>query len=176
MLLVAWYTPLGLGGCILATVGGLLMHKVSGTILALITGLAIIIDSLLFALAPNDANYWAWYFSAFLCATIAVDLVFTVANVFLTTSLPKRQQGLAGALGNVLLQLAIAIGLSIADIIASATAWQGERRSYKNVFWFELACGATALITFAGFVRIGSAKSALTADERAQGREQGLSS
>jgi hypothetical protein len=34
------------------------------------------------------------------------------------------------------------------------------------VFWFELACGAAALVIFVGFVRIESAKSDLTADEK----------
>jgi hypothetical protein len=34
------------------------------------------------------------------------------------------------------------------------------------VFWFELACGAAALVVFVGFVRIDSAKSDLTADEK----------
>ena len=34
------------------------------------------------------------------------------------------------------------------------------------MFWFELACGTAALVIFVGFVRIDSAKSDLTADEK----------
>lgn len=166
MLVVAWYAPLGLGGCLLATLGGLILHRIPGIVLMAITGIAIIIDALLFALAPAGASYWAWIFPAMICATIAIDLIFNVANIFLSTALPARQQGLAGALANVLLQLSIALLLGLADIVATATADQGERQSYKNVFWFELACGGAALVIFMGFVRIDSAKSGYTADEK----------
>lgn len=165
MLVVAWFTPLALGGCILATIGGLILHIIPGTILMFITGVAIIIDSLLFAIAPRHANYWAYVFPAMICATIAVDLIFNLANIFFSTALPVRQQGLAGGLANVLLQLSIALLLGFTDIIVSETADQGQRQSYKNAFWFELACGAFALVIFMAFVRIGSAKSDLTADE-----------
>lgn len=168
MLIVAYYTPMALGGILLATLGGLLLHRIPGTALLAITALAIITGSLLFALIPSNhqPNYWAWIFPAMLCATIAVDLVFNVANIFFSTALPARQQGLAGALSNVLLQLSLALLLGLADVVVSRTAGQGEAQSYKNAFWFELGCGGAALVVFMGFVRIGAAESAVTADER----------
>lgn len=166
MQVVAWYVPMAVGGCILAGVGALILHRIPGTVLAIITCLAIIVDSLLFAIAPDGASYWAWIFPAMLCATLAIDLIFSVANIFLSSTLPARQQGLAGALANALLQLSIAILLGFSDIVATMTSYQGEKQSYKNVFWFELACGAAALVVFVGFVRIDSAKSDLTADEK----------
>ncbi|KAK3671171.1 hypothetical protein LTR78_008972 [Recurvomyces mirabilis] len=172
MLTVAWYVPMALGGCILATVGGLLLHVVPPVILMAITGVAIIINSVLFATVPEHASYWAWIFPAMICATIAVDLIFTVANVFLTTSMPARQQGLAGALANVIPQFAIALWLGFADIVVTGTAGQGERQSYKNAFWFEMASGAAALVIFLGFVRIDRAKSDLTADEKEKQKGQ----
>ncbi|GAB7325479.1 hypothetical protein MBLNU13_g09493t1 [Cladosporium sp. NU13] len=139
---------------------------IPGTILAIITCVAIIVDSLLFAIAPEGAGYWPWIFPAMICATLAIDLIFSVTNIFLSSTLPARQQGLAGGLANALLQLSIAILLGFSDIIAAMTSYQGEKQSYKNVFWFELACGAAALVIFVGFVRIDSAKSDLTADEK----------
>ncbi|KAK5132939.1 hypothetical protein LTR08_008387 [Meristemomyces frigidus] len=168
MLLVAWYIPFAVGGCTLASLGGLVLHRVPGTVMMALTGVAIIISSLLFALVPLHANspYWAWVFPAMICATIAIDLIFNVANIFLSTALPARQQGLAGALSNVLLQLSIALLLGFADIVVSRTAHQGERQSYKNAFWLELACGGAALVIFMAFVRIDKAKSDLTADEK----------
>ncbi|KAK3070626.1 hypothetical protein LTR53_010140, partial [Teratosphaeriaceae sp. CCFEE 6253] len=151
MLTVAYYVPLALGGCLLATAGGLLLHRVPAWILMAITGLASILAALLLALAPRGANYWAWYFPAMICATVAVDLIFSVANIFLSTSMPARQQGLAGALANVLPQFAIALSLGFADIVVTGTAGQGQRQSYRNAFWLELACGATALVIFTVF-------------------------
>ncbi|KAI7509074.1 putative MFS multidrug transporter [Hortaea werneckii] len=166
MMVVAYYIPLAVGGCLLATLGGVILHRIPGTVMLAITGVAIIVDSLLFALIPNNPNYWAWIFPAMICATIAVDIVFNVANIFFSTSLPARQQGLAGGLANVLFHLSVALLLGFADVVASKTAYQGERQSYKNAFWFELACGAAALTIFMGFVRIRRAESDLTADEK----------
>ena len=134
MLVVAWYVPLAIGGCTLASLGGLILHRIPGTVMMAITGVAIIVSSLLFALIPLQANYWAWVFPAMICATIAIDLIFNVANIFFSTALPARQQGLAGALSNVLLQLSIALLLGFADIVVSRTAGQGERQSYKNAY------------------------------------------
>jgi len=166
MQVVAWYVPMAVGGCILAGVGALILHRIPGTVLAIISCLAIIVDSLLFAIIPENAGYWPWVFPAMICATLAIDLVFSVTNIFLSSTLPARQQGLAGGLANALLQLSIALLLGFSDIVATMTSYQGERRSYQNVFWFELACGAAALVIFVGFVRIDSAKSDLTADEK----------
>ncbi|TKA32322.1 hypothetical protein B0A54_14473 [Friedmanniomyces endolithicus] len=172
MLTVAWYVPMAIGGCLLATLGGLILHRIPAVVLMAITGLAIIIDSLLFALAPTNANYWAWFFPSVICATVAVDLIFNVANIFLSTSMPARQQGLAGALANVIPQFAIALMLGFADIVVTGTAQQGQRQSYRNAFWLELACGATALVIFMGFVRIERAKSDYTADEKEERRQE----
>jgi uncharacterized membrane protein YfcA len=50
---------MAVGGCILAGIGALVLHRIPGKILAIITCVAIIIDSLLFTIAPDGANYWA---------------------------------------------------------------------------------------------------------------------
>lgn len=62
MQLVAWYVPHGTVGILLAVFGGLVLHILSPRILMFITGVAIIIESLLFALAPVNASYWRWIF------------------------------------------------------------------------------------------------------------------
>jgi hypothetical protein len=47
---VAWYIPMTVGGILLATLSGLILDKIPGTGMAILTCLAIIVDSLLFAL------------------------------------------------------------------------------------------------------------------------------
>ncbi|KAK4507691.1 hypothetical protein PRZ48_001426 [Zasmidium cellare] len=172
MQLVAWYVPMAIIGIFLAIFGGAFLHILSPRILMLVTGVAIIIESVLFALAPSNAKYWAWIFIPMIMATVSIDIIFNVANIFFSSTLPSRQQGFAGALSNVLLQLGIAIMLGFAEIIASETAYQGQRQSYQNVFWFNLACGATALVILMAFVRIDRAKADLTADEKELQRRQ----
>lgn len=168
MQLVAWYVPVAVVGILLAVFGGMTLHLISPTVLMAVTGLAIILESAMLALAPANVNYWIWVFIPMICSTVAFDVIFSVANIFFSTALPSHQQGLAGSLGNTLVQLGIAMLLGFAEVVATNTAYQGQKESYQNVFWFNLALGATALVIFMGFVRINRAKSDLTADEKAE--------
>lgn len=164
--MVAWFVPLGLGGITLAMTGGFLMHLIPGTLLLIISGGGWIGSSLLFALMPTEANYWAFIFPSMILATIGIDITFNVANIFITTSMPSARQGLAGALTNSILHLSTAVLLGFADIIQTSTASAGLRASYKNVFWFMFGTTLISLFIMLFFVKVERAKSDLTADER----------
>jgi len=166
LLTAAWFTPMCVGGLILATIGGLVLHLLPGRILLLISGVAYILSTLLFAILPVHFNYWAYIFPAMICATLGIDITYNVSNIFITTSLPKARQGLAGSFMNSLLFLGIAVFLSFADLAVSETEERGQRGSYKVAFWLATAlAGAGVIIMFLG-VKIGKAKSDLTIEER----------
>jgi MFS family permease len=166
---VAWYVPMALGGYIIATFGGFVLHLLPGTILIIVSGISWIVAPLLFAIAPQGALYWAYIFPSMICATVGIDITFNVANIFITTSLPRKQQGLAGAVIMLLFHLGIAVMLGFADIVNTYTvARLGMRRSYHAVFWFEVACASAALVILVLFVKIKKAESELTVDERAE--------
>jgi hypothetical protein len=101
-----------------------------------------------------------------ICATIGIDILFNVANIFITTNLSSRRQGLAGALINSLLYLGIAFLIAFADVVQTETVDLGLKKSYQAVFSYQLACAGVAFIVMAGFVRIPKAKSELTVDEK----------
>jgi MFS family permease len=162
LLTAAWFTPMCIGGLILATIGGLVLHLLPGRILLLISGVAYILSTLLFAILPVHFNYWAYIFPAMICATLGIDITYNVSNIFITTSLPKARQGLAGSFMNSLLFLGIAVFLSFADLAVSETEERGQRGSYRVAFWLATAlAGAGVIIMFLG-VKIGKAKSDLT--------------
>jgi MFS family permease len=163
--IVAWTAPMGVGGLILSATGGFILHKVSGTLLLLISCLGYVGSGLLFAVIPMGGNYWAYIFPAMICGTVAIDISFNLANIFITTSLPKARQGLAGALIYCTMHLGIAIMLGFADIVQTQTKHLGVRESYKIVFWFQTGLAIVGLIVAVFFVRIQHAKSELTADE-----------
>lgn len=165
MQLVAWFTPMAIGGCTLAVFGGFLMHLIPGNVVFFISGASSIAASLIFALAPPSVNFWSCVFPAMIFATISIDLVFNRANIFLSTVFPNHLQGLAGGLSNVLVHLSVAVQLGFAEVVAAETSYQGKAQSYKNVFWFAVACGAAALTVFTLFVRVGRAESELTEEE-----------
>ena len=165
--IAVWFVPMCVGGVILALVGGYVFHLISGSILIWISSAGWLLTSTLFAVAPATATYWAYVFPAMLGATVGVDITFNVTNIFISTSLPSRQQGLAGAAINSLLYLGIAFLLSIADVIQTEMEERESlESSYRYVFWFMLGCSALSLAIMVLFVRIARAKSDLTVDER----------
>ena len=67
----------------------------------------------------------------------------------------------------LLLHLGIAVCLGFADIVNTYTVERlGARLSYHAVFWFEVACAATALMILIIFVKIMKAESEMTVEER----------
>jgi MFS family permease len=168
LLTAAWFAPMAGGGLILAIVGGFILHLLPGTILMIVSALGNLACVLLFAIIPEQPNFWAYTFPAMICATIGVDIAFNVSNVFITTQTPSKQQGLAGALINSALFLGISFFLGVADIAVSQTSHLGLKQSYKFAFWFGTGCAGIALLLLVFFVRIDRAKSDLTFDEKAE--------
>ncbi|XPT01761.1 hypothetical protein M3J09_010890, partial [Ascochyta lentis] len=166
LLTAAWFTPMCVGGLVLVTVGGLVLHLLPGRILLLISGTAYILCTLLFAILPVKFNYWSYVFVSMICATLGIDITYNVSNIFITTSMPKNRQGLAGAFMNSLLFLGIAVFLSFADLAVSETEDRGPRESYKIAFWLATALSSAGLILMFLGVKIGKASSDLTVEER----------
>lgn len=178
MQIVAWAVPMAVGGLILSVGGGMIFHRVPGTILMLISCLGYVGSGLFFAVIPIGGNYWAFVFPAMICGTVGIDISFNLANVFITTNLPKSRQGLAGALINCTLHMGIAVMLGFADIVHTQTSELGTVDSYKAVFWYQTGLAILGLLIVAFFVRIREAKSEFTHDEReamaAEGNERAV--
>lgn len=85
--LVAWFVPLAIGGCIIGTFGGFILHLIPGTPLILFSGVCWILAPLLFAIAPEGANFWAWVFTSMTCATLGIDITFKYVHSLNSTFL-----------------------------------------------------------------------------------------
>ncbi|KAF2000975.1 MFS general substrate transporter [Amniculicola lignicola CBS 123094] len=166
LMTTAWFAPMCVGGLILATVGGLILHILPGTILLLLSGLCYVLSVLLFAIIPTSPNYWAYIFPAMICATAGIDITYNVTNIFITTSMPKARQGLAGSVINSILFLGISFFLGIADLAVSETADRGKRQSYKVAFWLATGCAVMGVVIMILGVRVGKAESGMTVEER----------
>jgi MFS family permease len=165
---VAWFTPVAVGGIVLNVLEGYLLHLVPGHFLLIVAGAGAVGSPLLLALVPVGGSYWAWVFPSCVLTTMSIDLSYTVICVFLTTQLPSARQGLAGGLINSVLQLGMALALGLSDIIQSYTVDEaGLRKSYQNTFWFAVATGAASSILMVIWgSKVGKAASDLTADEK----------
>ena len=153
------------GGLILALISGFTLHKISGKLALFISGVGYLLCVVLFAVIPTEhPNYWAYVFPSMLGATLGVDVTYGVSNIFITTSLPKNRQGLAGAVINSEIFLGISFFLGMADMIERYE----PSDAYRSPFYFGIGCAAASLVIIGFFVHIGRAKSDLTADERAE--------
>ncbi|XDG06657.1 hypothetical protein ABKA04_006272 [Annulohypoxylon sp. FPYF3050] len=171
LLAAVWFAPMAAGGIIITLVGGFTLHRLSGTILLILSGTGLVLCSLLFALIPDHPNYWAWVFPAMVCSTIGIDIGFNVSSIFITTNVPRDRQGLAGACISGLSYLGTSFFLGWADFAVTTESNHGLSGSYKIAFWFAVGCGAVVILLILGFIRIGRAKSDLTVEEKAQQRE-----
>ena len=102
---------------------------------------------LMFAIMPETPDYWAYIFPAMIAATVRVDIMYSVSNIFITTSVPRRRQGLAGALINCLVFLVISVFLGLVDIAVTATAHPGQKESYKVACWFAVGCAGVSYLS-----------------------------
>ena len=164
--LALWYTPTAVLGLILCVVGGSLMHIVPIMAILMISALAWIAAPLLLALAPPPLNYWSYVFPSMLCATIGIDLTFTVSIVFFSSVQPLRYQGLSGAVCSILVNLAMSFALSISGIVMekaeNAAHLPDVSRSLDNItnwgfkatFIYAAASATLGLVICVFFVRI----------------------
>ncbi|KAJ9416475.1 major facilitator superfamily domain-containing protein [Fusarium oxysporum] len=172
---VAWYVPLGVAGLIFSIIEGFILHLVPGRVLLIISGLGAVGSQLLIALIPPGGSYWAWVFPAVIFSTIGIDLSTILMTVFVTTTFPTAQQGLAGSVINSVLQLGVAFVLALTDIIQSATVDEaGLARSYKKTFWFGVGAATVSLLILSIWGKVPKASSDLTADERAELMEEAI--
>lgn len=160
MTLALWYLPTAIGGIALCIVGGSLIHIVPIMILLLISGLAWIGAPLLLALAPLPLDYWSFVMPSMLCATIGIDLTFTISIVFFSSVQPLRYQGLSGAVCSSLVNLAMSFALSISEIVmkqASSDVFdpvESINWGYQATFFYAAASAAVGLIICVLMVRI----------------------
>lgn len=131
-----------------------------------------VVCNLLLALAPDNPNYWAWIFPAMLSATIGIDIMYNVSNIFITTNVAKTQQGLAGGCINGLLFVGMSFFLGWADLATASRAEFGLRESFKTSLFLGVGLGGVAALIVLVFIRIGKAESDLTLEERVA-QEQG---
>ncbi|KAF2488160.1 major facilitator superfamily domain-containing protein [Neohortaea acidophila] len=178
--LAIWFLPTAIGGVVLCVVGGLLLHIVPIMVLLLLSALAWIAAPLLLVLAPLPLEYWKFVMPSMICATLGIDLTFTISIVFISSVQPLEYQGLAGAVCSILVNLAMSFALSISEIVSkkAASVMQGSSGvspttwGYRGAFTYAAASAAVGFIICALLVRIS--RSAV--DSKAEGGRRGSTS
>lgn len=162
----------GLACCVIL---GPLLQVVHMKILLVFTGCTWIAAPVILAVSSLPLSYWANAFPSILCATIGINLTFTISIVYLTAVQPPGLQGLCGAMCSIFLGLAFAFSLPIGQIImtkVSGKNWmidaprgtaaydEDDRRSmvlgYRASFIYAAVSAGLGLVLCAVGVKIPS--------------------
>lgn len=133
---------------------GWLVKRVRADILVLAAASVTTLSPLLMAIVNPAASYWTYAFFATACAPICADVLFTVANLLITSVFPPKTHGLAGGVFNTISNIGNSVGLAITAVVASSVTLseKGKDESatemlmdgYRATFW--LCFGANVLV------------------------------
>jgi hypothetical protein len=125
------------------------------------------IANLLFAVPiPPSTSYFAYGMPAMALAAFGADTVYPCLGLFTTQSLPRKDQGVAGAMFQTVAGIGRSMLLPITSLVQSAAQkkWGrngvGQKQAFleglRAVEWFCVACMGTALlVTVFGLRNIG---------------------
>ncbi|KAL5346860.1 hypothetical protein ACLOAV_008003 [Pseudogymnoascus australis] len=133
---------------------GWLVKRVRADILVLASASITAISPLLMAIVNPASSYWTYAFFATACAPICADVLFTVANLVITSVFPPKTHGLAGGVFNTVSNIGNSVGLAITAVVASSVTLseKGKDESvaemlmdgYRATFW--LCFGANVVV------------------------------
>lgn len=112
------FLPTGVGGAIITGISGYLLSRVSGQHILLVGVTCTALSSVLMAAPiPPETTYWAWGFPAMVLAVMGADTVYPCLALYTTSSMPMKDQALAGGLFNTVGQVGRAIGLAMVTAV-----------------------------------------------------------
>lgn len=156
---------MAVGGIIFCVIGGSLLHIVPIKLLMIISGLAWIGAPLVFAVGPIPLSYWSEVLPSMICGTLGIDLTFTIAAIFLSSSQPLKFQGVAGAVSSILVNLAMSFSLPISLIVKDSAAFRVQSDAvdsdvtstvwgFRAAFIYGAVSAGCGLLVCIFFVRI----------------------
>jgi MFS family permease len=157
-----------------APISGALMNIAIGVSLPYLRpSLAVPIGCAVSGIAPlllailcrvDGPNYWHAVFQAMAINPLGADLIYTIANLVVTSAFPTKTQALAGGVFNMLAQIGKSIGIAITAIIAQQVAAssqltdtdEAQLQGYKAGWWYNSGLALVAvLVSFWGLRNIG---------------------
>ncbi|KAE8448221.1 hypothetical protein EG329_009651 [Mollisiaceae sp. DMI_Dod_QoI] len=139
------FLPMVVTGSLTNFLTGWLVKHVRADILVLSSAAVSAIAPLLMAIVDPSWSYWTAAFFATACAPVCADVLFTVAQLLITSVFPPQTHGLAGGVFNTISDIGNSVGLAVTAVVASAVtmAENGKMDStpkalmdgYRATFW-----------------------------------------
>jgi nitrate/nitrite transporter NarK len=145
------FLPVVVTGAATNFLTGWLVKKVRADILVLGSASITAVAPLLMAIIKPEWSYWKCAFFATACLPVCVDVLFTVANLLITSIFPPKTHGIAGGVFNTISDFGNSFFLALTAVIASSVtmAEKGDPveallDGYHATFW--LCFGAAILV------------------------------
>ncbi|KAK9476949.1 major facilitator superfamily domain-containing protein [Lipomyces japonicus] len=163
ILTVAAICPQVISALLVNVFAAFTMHLIPGRILMMTAMSAFTIASLLWALQPLHASYWAFAFPALCICVIGADLAANVIIQVALSAVPPNLKSTAAGIFNVVMQVGGSIGIAASTaIVTSRIGNDIENQSaeilhegYRSAYWFGLAVSSCGLIGSV-FLKVGT--------------------
>ncbi|KAJ1556086.1 hypothetical protein HK405_007381 [Cladochytrium tenue] len=157
------FLPDVISGIITNSFVGFLVARVPASILALFSSLVSATAPVLFAIQDPSWSFWAASFPSLFLQVVAIDLLFSVTSLIITSAFPPEGQALAGGVFNVVAQLGSFAGLAATTLITTAVSASDPYgdptatllKGYRAAFWSCFA--ATIVVCGIGFFGLRNA-------------------
>jgi MFS family permease len=118
--------------------------------------LAVAISSIILTTMPPQQTYWAQVFPATILMALCPDFIYTAAQIIVTNSVKRREQGVAGSLISLLLLYSASLGLGFAGTVESETNEDGMAFvcGYRGALYLAIGLALAALVLDILFVRV----------------------
>ncbi|KAL2006343.1 hypothetical protein VTN00DRAFT_9997 [Thermoascus crustaceus] len=151
--------PIVINGILVNIVCGLILHRVSNTLLMGVAAVSFTVAFLLLGLMREDSPYWAFIFPGLLLLVVGGYIEFNVTNMYVMSSLPPSDQSVAGGIFNTFSRLCTNIGLGISTAVYNAVRGQVDDASstkpYLSLFWFGAAASGLSIFLIP-FLKLGT--------------------
>ncbi|KAJ5391375.1 hypothetical protein N7509_006865 [Penicillium cosmopolitanum] len=126
LLVTAKWAGASLSGACAAVITGLLLGRISASIIMFVAMLAFSAGQALLASMPIGQVYWANAFVIMLITPWGMDMSFPSGIVILSNAMPQQDQGVAGSLVNTVVNYSISMGLGFAGVVEYYVGNDGE--------------------------------------------------
>ncbi|KAF3018108.1 hypothetical protein E8E14_007059 [Neopestalotiopsis sp. 37M] len=147
--------PQALVGIFFSPLVGLIMDRISGTILLIAAASCSVLSNLLLVFLDQDTNYFALIFPSLLLSTIGMDWTMNVGSLYTLSVLPLEHHSIGASLLQTTLRLGLPLGLGVTTAVWTSLNGQHDPTlPYTKTFIVTTAFAGFSLL-LAPFIRIG---------------------
>lgn len=148
--------PHGIVGALSAPIAAWLIPRVAAQWILAFGALVVAISGILLATMPTEQLYWAQVFPATIFMALCPDFNFTAAQIIVSNSVKRHEQGIAGSLVSLLQLYGTSLGLGYAGTVEAETNAGGAEvvRGYRGSLYLAIGLAVAALFLDMLFVRV----------------------